>query len=177
MSKPASGCEFSTRTPTVKVEPRVTGIFAGPVEQGMAAAGEVMQTTATTLTKAPWTFSGSVTPTAVATSTQVFRGEDTLLVAQPGAVGKNREVIGVDAVTLYVTVKARPEQGAIPAHSLVPELSIVEASTTPGPLAAPAVHVPFWAEPLTQKVVNVGLEIRRPRAALTGLKNAGLAAT
>jgi hypothetical protein len=74
-------------------------------------------------------------------------------------------------------VKARPEHGEIPAHSLIPELSIVDASTTPGPLAVPAVHVPFWAEPLTQIAVNVGLEIRGPRAALIGLKNAGFAAT
>jgi hypothetical protein len=70
-------------------------------------------------------------------------------------------------------VKAIPEHGGIPPHSLVPLLSIVVTSTTPGPLALPIVHEPLWAEPLTQIDVNVGLTIRVPRAALTGLTNAG----
>src|SRR6266436_3310389 len=74
-------------------------------------------------------------------------------------------------------VKAIPEHGEIPPHSLLPELSIVVTSTTPGPLAEPTVHEPVVAEPLTQIEVNDGLAIRVPRAALTGLTNEGLEAT
>ncbi len=87
MSKPANGCEFSTRTPTVNVDPRVIGTLTGPVVHGVAVEGEVMQTTATTVTEAPRTFSGRVAPTALSTRTHVFGGEDTLLVEQPVAIG------------------------------------------------------------------------------------------
>jgi len=74
-------------------------------------------------------------------------------------------------------VKAKPEHGEIPPHSLLPELSIVVTSTTPAPLADPTVHEPVEAEPLTQIDVKDGLTIRVPRAALTGLTNEGLEAT
>ena len=70
-------------------------------------------------------------------------------------------------------MKAIPEHGDIPPHSLLPELSIVLTSTTPGPV----VHEPITAEPLTQMDVAVGLAIRLPRAALTGVTNAGSEAT
>jgi hypothetical protein len=70
-------------------------------------------------------------------------------------------------------VKAIPEHGGIPPHSFVPEASIVVTSTTPGPFALPTVHEPDWAEPLTQMDVSVGVTIRVPRAALTGLTNDG----
>ena len=73
-------------------------------------------------------------------------------------------------------VNARPEHGAAE-HSLLPELSIVDTSTTPGPLAVPIVHEPVWAEPLTQIDVKDGLAIRVPRAAPVGLTNAGFEAT
>lgn len=70
-----------------------------------------------------------------------------------------------------------PEHGEILPHSLPPELSIVVASTTPGPLAALAVHEPAVARPLTQMDVNDGLAIRGPRAALVGFRMAVLTAT
>ena len=73
----------------------------------------------------------------------MFAGEDTLLVEHPGATGKKRGVLGIDAVAMYVIVNASPEHGVIPEHSLFPEPSIVEASTAPGPLAVPTVQVPF----------------------------------
>ena len=71
--------------------------------------------------------------------------------------------------TLYVIVKAMPEHGEIPPHSL-PELSIVVTSTTPGPLAVFAVHEPVVARPLTQIDVKDGFAIRLPRVALTGFR-------
>ena len=70
-------------------------------------------------------------------------------------------------------MKAIPEHGETPPHSLLPELSTVVTSTTPGPLAVLVVHEPVWAEPLTQIDVNDGVTIREPRAALTGLRNVG----
>jgi hypothetical protein len=45
---------------------------------------------------------------------------------------------------------------------------MVVTSTTPAPLAVLIVHEPAVAAPLTQIDVNDGLEIRVPRAALTG---------
>ena len=71
---------------------------------------------------------------------------------------------------MYVMLKASPEHGGALLHSLVPELSTVLASTTPGPLAVPVVHVPVWAEPLTQMFVNEGLVINGPRVALVGFR-------
>jgi len=68
-------------------------------------------------------------------------------------------------------VKAKPEHGEIPPHSLLPELSIVVTSTTPGPLALFVVHEPVVAKPLIQIDVSDGLAIRGPRAALTGFRN------
>jgi hypothetical protein len=97
----------------------------------------------------------------------VFGGEDTLLKEQPAAVGNVMEVVGVTPTDWRVTVNAKPEHGAA-GHSFAPELSIVETSTTPGPLAAPMVHAPVWAEPLTQIFVNEGVAINVPRAALVG---------
>ena len=79
---------------------------------------------------------------ASSTRTHVFAGDETLLVAHPAAVGYDREVLGVAATTVYVMVKAIPEQGEIPPHSLLPELSIVVTSTTPALLADPTVHEP-----------------------------------
>jgi len=70
-------------------------------------------------------------------------------------------------------VKAMPEHGETPPHSLLPELSIVVTSATPGPLAVLVVHAPVWAEPLTQIDVNDGVTIRGPRAAPVGLRNVG----
>ena len=70
-------------------------------------------------------------------------------------------------------VKAIPEQGEIPPHSLLPELSIVVTSTTPAPLAVLTVHEPTAAAPLIQIDVNDGLAIRLPRAAPVGFTNAG----
>ncbi len=70
-------------------------------------------------------------------------------------------------------VKAIPEHGEMPPHSLVAELSIVVASTTPGPFAVPTVHEPVWAASLIQIEVNDGLAIRLPRAALVGFRTAG----
>ena len=87
-------------------------------------------------------FSGRVVPVASATRTHVFAGDETLLVEHPAAVGYEREVLGVAAMTVYVMVKAIPEQGEIPPHSLDPDASIVVTSTTPGPLAVPTVHEP-----------------------------------
>ena len=69
-------------------------------------------------------------------------------------------------------VNAIPEQGAMPPHSLPPELSIVVTSTTPGPLASPTVHEPVVGVPLMQIEVNDGVTIRVPRAALVGFTNA-----
>lgn len=96
-----------------------------------------------------------------------------LLVEQPGAVGQVREVLGEAPTTLYVTVKARPEQGEIAPHSLIPVLSIVVTSTTPGPFAVPTVHEPVVAEPLMQIEVREGPAINVPRAAAVGCKTAG----
>jgi len=74
-------------------------------------------------------------------------------------------------------VKAIPEHGEIPPHSLVPVLSIVVTSTTPAPLAVLIVHEPVPTggadEPLIQIDVNDGLTMRGPRAALTGVTNVG----
>lgn len=70
-------------------------------------------------------------------------------------------------------VNAKPEHGEMPPHSLIPELSIVVTSTTPGPLAVPTVHVPVWGEPLTQMDVSDGLAISGPKAALVGFTNDG----
>jgi len=70
-------------------------------------------------------------------------------------------------------VKAIPEHGERPPHSLLPELSIVVTSTTPGPFAVLVVQEPVWAEPLTQIDVNDGVTIRGPRAAPVGLRNVG----
>jgi hypothetical protein len=70
-------------------------------------------------------------------------------------------------------VKARPEHGEIPPHSLVPALSIVVTSTTPTPLAVPTVHEPVEAEPLTQIEVKDGVIMRVLRAALVGVTNVG----
>ena len=67
-------------------------------------------------------------------------------------------------------MKAMPEHGEVPPHSLPPELSNVLTSTTPGPLAVPVVHAPVWAEPLTQMFVNEGLVINGPRVALVGFR-------
>jgi len=76
-------------------------------------------------------------------------------------------------------VKAIPEHGPMPPHSLPPELSIVVTSTAPGPLGYPTVHAPVPAggadEPLTQIDVKDGLAIKGPRAAVLGFKNALLA--
>jgi len=74
-------------------------------------------------------------------------------------------------------VKAIPEHGEIPPHSLPPELSMVVTSTTPGPLAVLAVHEPAVARPLIQMDVNDGLAMRGPRAALVGFRIAVLTAT
>ncbi len=69
-------------------------------------------------------------------------------------------------------VKAIPEHGPIPPHSLLPELSSVETSTTPGPLGlASAVHEPVVGVPLIQMDVWAGVAIRVPRAALVGFTN------
>src|SRR3989442_13749032 len=68
-------------------------------------------------------------------------------------------------------VKAIPEHGERPPHSLLPELSIVVTSTTPGPFAVLVEPEPVWAEPLTQIDVNDGVTIRGPRAAPGGLRN------
>jgi len=70
-------------------------------------------------------------------------------------------------------VRAIPEHGEIPPHSLPPELSIVVASTTPAPLAVPTVHDPAVGVPLIQIDVSDGLATRVPRAALIGFRNAG----
>jgi hypothetical protein len=70
-------------------------------------------------------------------------------------------------------VSARPEHGEIPPHSLLPVLSIVVTSTTPGPFAVPTVHEPAVGEPLTQIDVNDGVTISVPRAALLGVTNVG----
>ena len=67
-------------------------------------------------------------------------------------------------------VKAIPEHGEIPPHSLLPELSIVVTSTTPAPLAELVVHVPVVGVPLIQMEVSVGLAIREPRAAAVGFR-------
>ena len=80
-------------------------------------------------------------------------------------------VLGVGCTIRYVTLNAKPEHGAA-VHSLSPELSTVETSTTPGPLAALIVHAPIVAAPLIQMEVSDGLAIRVPRAALTGFTNA-----
>jgi len=74
-------------------------------------------------------------------------------------------------------VKAIPEQGEIPPHSLLPELSIVLTSTTPRPFAVLGVQEPLWAEPLTQMDVAAGPAIRAPRAALIGVTYVGSEAT
>ena len=74
-------------------------------------------------------------------------------------------------------MKAKPEQGEVLPHSLVPALSIVVTSTTPGPFAELAVHTPVVALPPTQIEVNDGEAMRLPRAALAGLTNAGFEAT
>jgi len=86
-------------------------------------------------------------------------------------------VLGVAPTTWYVMVRAIPEQGEIPPHSFPPELSIVVASTTPGPLAVLTVHEPVVGEPLIQIEVRDGLATSVPRAALVGFRNAGSAAT
>lgn len=70
-------------------------------------------------------------------------------------------------------VNAMPEHGETPPHSLLPELSMVVTSTTPGPLAVLVVHDPVGDEPLTQIDVNDGEAIREPRAAPVGLRNVG----
>ena len=70
---------------------------------------------------------------------------------------------------LKVMVNAKPEHGA-EAHSLLPELSIVETSTTPGPLAVLTVHEPVVVAPLIQIDVNDGLKIRLPRVAFVGIR-------
>jgi len=74
-------------------------------------------------------------------------------------------------------VRAIPEHGEMPPHSLPPELSIVVASTTPGPLAVPTVHEPVVATPLIQIEVNDGLATRVLRVALVGLTDDGSEAT
>jgi len=79
------------RTPTVKLEPTLTGpISGGPTWQGVIVEGEVTQTTAlgrAMETLAPWMFSERGVPNASATRTHVFGGEATLLAEQPGEVG------------------------------------------------------------------------------------------
>ena len=77
-------------------------------------------------------------------------------------------MLGVAPTTWYVIVKAIPEHGERPPHSLLPRLSRVETSTTPGPLAVPTVHAPLTDKPLIQIIVDVGVVIRVPRAALVG---------
>jgi hypothetical protein len=44
MRKPPSGAEFCTKTPTVKDEPNVTGIFGAPMGQLVAVEELVMHT-------------------------------------------------------------------------------------------------------------------------------------
>ena len=56
MRKPPSGAEFCTKTPTVKVEPNVTGMLGAPTEQLVDVEGKIMHTTPcgrTMLTLAP----------------------------------------------------------------------------------------------------------------------------
>ena len=79
-------------------------------------------------------------------------------------------MLAVGPTTMYVMLKASPEHGGALLHSLVPELSTVLASTTPGPLTVPVVHAPVWAEPSIQMFVNEGLAIKGPRVALVGFR-------
>ncbi len=67
-------------------------------------------------------------------------------------------------------MNAIPEQGGLPPHSLPPVLSIVVASTTPGPFALLVVHAPVVDTLLTQIDVCDGVTIRVPRAALLGCR-------
>jgi len=67
-------------------------------------------------------------------------------------------------------LKAMPEHGEVPPHSLPPELSNVLTSTTPGPLALLTVHAPVTLTPLIQIIVEAGLAIRVPRVALVGVR-------
>lgn len=77
-------------------------------------------------------------PKGSSTITQTSPGEATLLYpTQFALVEKEIALFSELLITLYVMVKAMPEHGAMPPHSLPPELSIVVTSTTPGPLAYP----------------------------------------
>jgi hypothetical protein len=67
-------------------------------------------------------------------------------------------------------MNAIPEHGDMPPHSLLPELSAVVTSTTPGPLALLTVHAPVWDTLLIQIEVKDGLAIRVPSAALVGFR-------
>lgn len=89
-------------------------------------------------------FSGSTVPVELSTSRHTFDGEATLLRAQPRPPTGPRwtRVCGVRCRTWYVIVNSKPEHG-VALHSLSPELSTVETSTTSGPLTVLGVHVPF----------------------------------
>lgn len=76
-----------------------------------------------------------------------------------------------EETTVYVIENAIPEHGEIPPHSLLPALSRVETSTTPGPFAELTVHAPTTDKPLIQTIVDVGVAISGPRAALLGFRN------
>src|SRR2546421_319100 len=73
------------------------------------------------------------------------------------------------SVTVAVHVDNWPPTTGEP-HSLLPELSIVETSTTLGPLAVLTVHEPVVVAPLIQIDVSDGLKIRLPRVALVGIR-------